>query len=108
MIPQGPVCENIELLGMLLKKLSFLAVIQICLEETQPSCFNHIIIIISMYENQNHTLSNWNQPVLAPQQLHSYAEAMHVTEALLDLCVELANGTVSQISRPKTKLTDML
>ena len=64
-------------------------------------CLIYNIIINSIYENQSHTLSNWNQPMLAPQQLQLYAEAMLVKEALLDLCAELVNGTFYQISRPK-------
>ena len=39
-----------------------------------------------IYENNNHTLSTWNQPMLPPQQLHLYADVIHDNGAPLDSC----------------------
>ena len=54
-----------------------------------------------IYENNNHTLSNWNQPMLPPQQLHLYADVIHDNGAPLDSCFGFADDTVYQIARPK-------
>ena len=54
-----------------------------------------------IYENQNHRLSNWNQPLSALQQLQLYAEAIHAKGTPLNSCVGFLDETVYQIARPK-------
>ena len=43
-----------------------------------------------IYDNNNHRLTDWKQPMLAPDQLQLYANAIH------------ENGAVYRIVRPKT------
>ena len=59
--------------------------------------YNTMINLIN--ENHNHRLSNWNQLMLAPQQL--YADAIHDNGPPLDSCFEFVDGTVYQISTAK-------
>ena len=54
-----------------------------------------------IYENHIHRLSNWNQPMLAPQQLQLYADAIHDNGTPLDSCFGFVDATVYQIARPK-------
>lgn len=47
-------------------------------------CLIYNMIINSIQENYNHTLRNWNQPMIATQKLQLYAKVVHSKGALLD------------------------
>ena len=64
-------------------------------------CLIYNTIINLIYENHNHRLGNWSQPMLAPQQLQLYADAVHDNGAPLGSCFGFVDGTVYQKARPK-------
>lgn len=62
--------------------------------------FNEVLDLV--YANHSHRLQNWDlNPFLQPDQLHRYAEAIHLQGAPLTNCFGFIDGTVRSIARPK-------
>ena len=103
---QGTVCDKIEGLCILLKRLSYPCRLtdmvplfgrnptEICL------IFNNVLDFI--YDSFHHLLNSWNQTMLQPINLSSYADAIHKKGAPLENCFGFVDGTVIRISRPKS------
>ena len=95
---QGTVCEDIEALCILLKRMSFpfhyTDMTPMFGRNPTELCSICNTMINLIYENHNHRLSNWNQPMIAPQQLHLYPDAIHDNRAPLDSCFGFVDGTV--------------
>ena len=45
--------------------------------------------------------NTWNQPILQPQKLKEYCDAIHQKGSPLDNCFGFINGTVRGIARPQ-------
>ena len=102
------VSEDIEALCILLKRLSFPCrytdMTPMFGRNLTELCLIYNTTINLIYEKNNHILSNWNQPMLAPQQLQLYADAIHDNGTPLDSYFGFVDGTVYQIARPKNNL----
>ena len=62
--------------------------------------FNSVLDYI--YTNHHHRLQTWDgNPSLQPNQLHRYAEVIHLTGAPLENCFGFIDGTVRSIACPK-------
>ena len=61
--------------------------------------FNRIVDFI--YEHHHHRLQSWDKFFLQPDQLHSYAQAVHQQGADLSNCFGFIDGTVRGIGRPQ-------
>ena len=59
---------------------------------------NHILDYI--YAVHAHRITPWNQDILNPVALQSYADAIYRKGAALDNCLGFIDGTVRPISRP--------
>ena len=55
-----------------------------------------------IYTNHRHCLETWDgNPFLQPNQLHRYAEAIHLTGAPLENCFGFIDGTIRSIAHSK-------
>ena len=99
---QGTVSSNIKGLCILLKRLSypcqFTDMLPIFGRNPTEICliFNQVLDII--HRNFQHLLNSWNQDMLQPHKLASYAEAIHQKGTLLENCFGFVDGTVFRIS----------
>ena len=57
-------------------------------------------VIDYIYETHGHLVTEWNNPLLHPVALQSYADAIHRNGAALDNCFGFVHGTVRSICRP--------
>ena len=96
---QDSVCDGVEGLCMLLKRLSY------------PCRYGDMIVrfVLSMVTNQmidyvynthGHKVLQWNHQVLSPANLQSYVDAITGKGAPLPNCFRFIDGTVRPISRP--------
>lgn len=101
----GVVVESVEALCICLKRFSYPCryadlvprfgrpVPQLCM------ITNHMINFL--YDQYAHLLHDLNQPLLSPQHLQMYADAIQNKGAALDNCWGFIDGTVRPICRPK-------
>ena len=57
-------------------------------------------VIDYIYETHGHLVTEWNNQLLHPVALQSYADAIHRNGAALDNCFAFVDGTVRSICRP--------
>ena len=57
-------------------------------------------VIDYIYETHGHLVTEWNNQLLHPVALQSYADAIHRNGAALDNCFGFVDGTVRSICRP--------
>ena len=57
-------------------------------------------VIDYIYETHGHLVTEWNNQLLHPVALQSYADAIHRNGAALDNCFVFVDGTVCSICRP--------
>ena len=101
---QRSVCSRLEALCILLKRLSYPCryadMIRSFGRPVPTLCmiFNHMIDLI--YETHSHRLLAWNNGVLNPRALESYAEAITAKGSPLTNCFGFIDGTVRPICRP--------
>ena len=102
--PQRSVAEGIEGLCMVLKRMSF------------PCRFSHMIyrfgrpvpvlsmvtnqVIDYIYQTHGHIVTQWNNLLLNPAVLQTYADAIVRKGAPLENCFGFVDGTVRPICRP--------
>lgn len=101
---QRTVADRIEGLCMLLKRTAYP-----CRLNDMMRRFNRPVPEISMiinividyiYDHQGHRITEWNDQILSPHKLESYAEAIHNKGAALENCFGFIDGTVRPICRP--------
>ena len=102
---QGTVCNGMEGLCILLKRLAFPCrytdmvgtfgrnPFEICL------IFNRVLDYV--YNIHNHRLTQWGQPMLQADKLQKYADKIHQKGAPLDNCFGFIDGTLREIARPQ-------
>ena len=61
-----------------------------------------------LHENFHHLLHSFNQPLLSPQNLELYAQAVHDKGAALRNCWGFADGTVRPVCRPNKRIQTIL
>ena len=102
--PQRTVADGIEGLCMLLKRMSFP-----CRYSDIIYRFGRPVPVLSMVTNQvvdyiyqahGHKITQWNNQLLNPAALQTYADAMERRGAALDNCFGFVDGTVRPICRP--------
>ena len=101
---QRSVCDGLEGLCMLLKRLSFP-----CRYGDIIHRFAKPVAVLSMISNQmiyyvynvhGNRVLNWNHEVLSPVNLQTYVDAVTARGAPLPNCFGFIDGTVRPISRP--------
>ena len=58
-------------------------------------------VLDHVYLHYHHRLESWDQPFHSPEQLNTYATAIHSHGAPLSNCFCFEDGTVRRISKPK-------
>ena len=102
--PQGSVCDDIEGLCMLLRRLAYPV-----RYSDMVSRFARPVPVISMitncvldyiYETHHHRITSWNNSILHPAALQQYADTIFDRGAALSNCFGFVDGTVRPICRP--------
>ena len=102
--PQRSVCDGIEGLCMLLKRLAYP-----CRYSDMVHRFARPVPVLSMitntvleyiYDRHSHRLAQWNNQVMNPNHLQQYADAISAKGSPLDNCFGFVDGTVRPISHP--------
>ena len=105
---QRTTAEKIEALCILLKRTAYP-----CRYNDMIPYFGRSVPELSMitnavvdyiYDNHGHRVTEWNDQILAPAALETYADAIHMKEAVLDNCFGFVDGTVRPICRPEQRL----
>ena len=55
-------------------------------------CFIYNKMVDHIYQQHAEKLNDWNQPMLAPDQLQIYADTIHAKEVPLDSCFGVADS----------------
>lgn len=101
---QRSVCDGIEALCMLLKRMSYP-----CRYGDMIYRFAKPVPVVSMITNQmldyiydthGHKLLNWNHDILSPANLQTYVDAKTAKGTPLENCFGFIDGTVRPIARP--------
>ena len=101
---QGTVCDRIEALCITLRRFTYP-----CRYSDLVPTFGRSVPELSMitstvvdyiYEMHNDRITTWNHQLLSPENLQTYANAIHEKGAALDNCFGFVDGTVRRICRP--------
>ena len=102
---QRTVCSGLEGLCVLLKRLAFPCrytdMASLFGRNPTEICLIFNTVIDFMYETHCHRLKNWNQPILQPQKLKEYCDAIYQKGSPLNNCFGFIDGTVRGIARPE-------
>jgi len=64
-------------------------------------------IIDYIYNTHHHKIADWNNDILNPVALQMYADAISDKGAALDNCFGFIDGTVTLISKPGERQSDV-
>ena len=101
---QGSVCEGMEAVCMLLRRLSYP-----CRYSDMMTRFGRPAPVLSMvtnkvidfvYNTHGWRIKQWNHDLLRPARLQTYADAVYAKGAALENCFGFVDGTVRPIARP--------
>ena len=101
---QGSVCEGMEALCILLRRLSYP-----CRYSDMIPRFGRPAPVLSMvtnkvldfiYDTHGRRIKEWNHDLLSPARLQTYADAVYAKGAALENCFGFVDGTVRPIARP--------
>lgn len=101
---QGSICDGIEGLCLLLRRFSYP-----CRYSDLIPRFGQPVPVLSMvtntvmdfiYDTHGHRITQWNNDILNPVQMQTYADAIYNKGAALDNCIGFVDGTVRPICRP--------
>ena len=105
--PQGTVCNGIEGLSILLKRLAYPCryydLIYTFARPVPELCMISNVVMDWMFIHHGFRLSSWNQPFLSPAALQEYAQAITRKGSPLTNCFGFIDGTVRPICRPGEK-----
>ena len=102
--PQRSVADGIEGLCLLLRRLAYP-----CRYSDMIARFGRPVPVLSMltntvldhiYNTHSRRILQWNQTILQPAQLQTYADAVSAKRAALNNCFGFIDGTVRHICRP--------
>ena len=102
---QETICDGIEALCITLRRFAYP-----CKYSDLIPPFGHPVPELSMlcnlvmdtiYQEHNHNVTQWNNTLLSPALLESYARAITSKASPLPNCVGLLDGTVRPICRPE-------
>ena len=101
---KGTVCDGMEGLCMLLKRLAypcrFSDMISRFGRSVPELCMITNRVMDFIYDTHGHRITQWNLAVLNPGFLEQYAAAIAGKGAALDNCFVFVDGTVRPISKP--------
>ena len=89
---QGTICDGIEALCITLRRFPY--------PVPELSMISNLVMD-TIYQEYNHRLTRWNNTLLNPPLLESYARAIDSKESPLPNCFGLIDGTVWPICRPE-------
>jgi len=102
---QRTTCSGMEGLCILLKKLAypcrFSDIAALFGRNPTEICLIFHFVLDHIFNFHNHLLLQWDQPLLEPQKLEEYAQAIHNRGAPLNNCFGFVDGTVCPILRPQ-------
>ena len=102
--PQGTKADGIEGLCCVLKRFAYP-----CRYSDMIPLFGRTVPELSMisnvavdyiYNHHGHKLLQWNEMLFNPENLQTYANAIHFKGAALNNCIGFVDGTVRPITRP--------
>lgn len=97
-------CDGMEGLCMLLRRLAYPCrysdLIPRFGRPVPEMCMISTKVVDFIFENHGYRVTQWNNTILNPACLESYAEAIHAKGAALNNCFGFVDGTVRPISRP--------
>ena len=106
---QGSVCEGMEAICMLLRRLSYP-----CRYSDMIPRFGRPAPVLSMvtnkvidfiYDTHGWRIKQWNHYLLSPAHLQTYADAVYAKGAALENCFGFVDRTVRPIARPDENQT---
>lgn len=101
---QGTVCNGLEGLCMLLKRLAYpcryFDMISTFARPVPELCMITNTVLDWMHDNHGFRLTSWNQPFLSRISLEQYSQAVARKGAPLRNCFGFVDGTVRPICRP--------
>ena len=101
---QGSVCEGMEALCILLRRLSYR-----CRYSDMIPRFGRPAPVLStvtnkvidfIYDTHGRRVMEWNHDLLSPARLQTYADAVYANGAAFENCFGFVDGTVRPIARP--------
>lgn len=105
--PQGTVCDGLEGLCLVLKRLTYpcryFDLMYTFARPVPELCMLSNTIFDWVYNQHGFRLSSWNQPILSPPALEEYAQAITQKGCPLTNCFGFIDGTVRPICRPEKK-----
>ena len=103
--PQGTICNGLEALCLLLRRLAYPCRLSDLVQRFgRPVPELSLIlteVVAFIYDRHSHLISDWNEALLSPDKLESYAAAISVKGAALNNCFGFIDGTVRPICGPK-------
>lgn len=102
--PQGTVCDGLEGLCILLKRLAYPCryydLVQRFARPVPELSMISNTVLDWIFDTHGFRLTSWNQPFLSPVYLERYADAIARKGVPLKNCFGFIDGTVRQICRP--------
>ena len=102
--PQGSVCDRIEGLCILLRRLAYPCrysdMVSRFARPVPVLCMISNVVLNYIYDLHHRRITAWNQAILNPPALQQYADAVSDKGAALRNCFGFVDGTVRPICRP--------
>lgn len=102
--PQGTVCDGLEGLCLLLKRLAYpcryFDLMYFFARPLPEICMIFNTALDWIYSEHGFRLTSWNQPILSPVALQEYCQAIARQGSPLTNCFGFVDGTVRPICRP--------
>jgi hypothetical protein len=102
---QGTLCSGMEGLCIFFKRFSYSCrysdMIPMFGRPVPELCMITNVVVDWIFENHKHLIMEWNDNILDPPAMQTYATAIHNKGAALDNCIGFVDGTVRPICRPK-------
>ena len=103
--PQGAICNGVEALCLLLRRLAYPCRLSDLVQRFGRPVPELSLILAELMafidERHSHLICDWNEALLSPDKLESYAAAISSKGAALNNCFGFIDGTVRAICRPK-------
>ena len=102
--PQGSVCDRIEGLCILLRRLAYPCrysdMVSRFAKPVPVLCMVSNIVLNYIFDLHHHRITTWNNSILNPFAIQQYSDAVSDKGAALNNCFGFVDGTVRPICRP--------
>ena len=102
--PQGSVCERIEGLCILLRRVAYPCrysdMVSRFAKPVPVLCMVSNIVLNYIFDLHHHRITTWNNSILNPFAIQQYSDAESDKDAALNNCFGFVDGTVRPICRP--------